>query len=329
MIPPAKIPGLPSAALAAALMLSVCAAFTPLRAAQDVVIVKGEAGDANYLAEIDSTAQLWRGTAEKAGHTVQIIEPVEAGTPQLDRLRAHLSKVPSPSEEPLWIVLIGHGNAQGKAPKFALNGPDLAADDLSSMLSLVKRPAIVVAGFACSGAFITPVSGPDRVLVSATRSGREDNWVRFPRLFAEAISSLDADMDADGEVSVFEAWLHASRAVAAYYRQEGRMLTEHSVLSEPGAAKPLEYSSFETKPKEPPKVIVQREAAPLASRWPLLANPLEAGLSPEARTQRQLLETELVSLRKSKAALAPGEYQAQLESLLLRLGALYTPVRER
>ncbi len=329
MIPPAKTPGLPAAALATAFMLSVCAVFTPLRAAQDVVIVKGEAGDANYLAEIDSTAQLWRGTAEKAGHTVHIIEPGEAGGSQLERLRAHLSKVPSPTEEPLWIVLAGHGNAQGKAPKFALTGPDLAADDLSSMLSLVKRPAIVVAGFACSGAFIGPVSGPDRVLVSATRSGREDNWVRFPRLFAEAIGSLDADMDADGEVSVFEAWLHASRAVASYYRQEGRMLTEHSVLSEPGAAKPLEYSAFETKTKEPPNVIVQREAAPFASRWALASNPLEAALSPEARTQRQRLETELVFLRKSKAALAPGEYQAQLESLLLRIGALYAPVRER
>ena len=107
------------------------------------------------------------------------------------------------------------------------------------------------------------------------------------------------------------------------------MLTELSVLSEPGAAKPLEYGSFETKPKEKPKVLVQGEAAPLASRWPLAANPLEAALSPEARAQRQLLETELAALRKSKGGLGPGEYHKRLESILLKLSTLYTSAQGR
>jgi hypothetical protein len=314
---------------AAALMLAACGAIAPLHASHDIVIVKGEAGDAGYLAEIDTAAQLWSSTAEKAGHKVQIIGPGDAETRQLERLRAHLSSVESPSEEPLWLVLVGHGNAQGKEPKFVLSGPDLAAQDLSLMLSRIKRPAIIVAGFACSGAFIKPVAGPDRVLVSATRSGREDNWVRFSRLFAEAISSLDADLDADGEVSVFEAWLHSGRAVASFYKQEGRMLTEHSVLCDPEAAKLLEFGMFETKPKEPPKVIVQTEEAPIASRWNLAANPLEAKLSRESRAGRQLLETEITALRKKKGGMELADYQAQLEELLLRLAALYRPDSER
>lgn len=312
-----------AAAQAAATLLATYAAVLPLHASQEVVIVKGEAGEAKYLVELDATVQLWRRAAEKAGHALETVEPSNDETPQLERLRTHLARVQSPSEDPLWIVLAGHGNAQGKAPRFALKGPDLTADDLSKMLHPIKRPVILVGGFACSGAFISPLAGPNRVLVSATRSGREDNWVRFPKLFAEAMTSLDADMDADGAVSVFEAWLHASRAVASYYRQEGRMLTEHSVLSEPDAARPLEYSAFESKAKEAPKAIIQTEVAPHSSRWHLVASPIEALLSPQARVLRERLETEIAALRKFKDGLLPEEYQAQLEALLLKLSALY------
>lgn len=310
--------------------LFVCTflAMVQLQASQHVIVVQGEAGDPSYLAEISATAGLWSKASEQAGSISQTIDSAPSATAQLERLRAQLSMVQSPSDDPLWIVLIGHGNAQGTAPKFALNGPDLTPNDLSSMLANLHRPVILVAGFACSGAFIAPLAGADRILIAATRSAREDNWVRFPRMFAEAIASLDADLDADGQVSVFEAWFRACGSVEAYYKQEGRMLTEHSILTESGVSKPLDYLQFAARPKDPPKVISPTEVAPLASQWHLVANPLEASLSREARNERRLLESELVSLRKSKAGLKSEDYQAQIETLLLRINSLYSATED-
>lgn len=321
---PAQIQRVTAGALGLARLL-VCTflAMVQLQASQHVIVVNGEAGDPSYLSEISATAGLWSKASEKAGSIIQTIDSSPNATSQLERLRTQLSTVQSPSEDPLWIVLIGHGNAQGSTPKFALNGPDLTPNDLSSMLANLHRPVILVAGFACSGAFIAPLAGADRILIAATRSAREDNWVRFPRMFAEAIASPDADLDADGQVSVFEAWFRACGSVEAYYKQEGRMLTEHSILTESGVSKPLDYLQFAAKPKDPPKVISPTEFAPLASQCHLVANPHEASLSREARNERQLLESELVSLRKSKAGLRSEDYQAQLETLLLRLHSLY------
>lgn len=317
-----------SASFCTRLFVCVLLAMVQLQAAQHVIVVHGEAGDPSYLAEISATASLWSKASEKGKSIIQNIEPTPNGTAQLEHLRTQLSMVQSPSDDPLWIVLIGHGNAQGSAPKFALNGPDLTPTDLSSMLANLHRPVILVAGFACSGAFIAPLAGADRILIAATRSAREDNWVRFPRMFAEAIASPDADLDADGQVSVFEAWFRACGSVEAYYKQEGRMLTEHSILTESGVSKPLEYLQFATKPKEPPKIISPTEVSPLASQWHLVANPLEAALPREARNERKLLESELVSLRKSKAALKSEDYQAQLETLLLRIHSLYNATKD-
>src|SRR5213075_927990 len=73
-----------------------------------------------------------------------------------------------------------------------------------------------------------------RVIVAAARSGYEQNYARFGQYMAEAIADPTADLDKDGQTSLLEAFLTASRRVAEYYATEGRMVTEHALLDDNG-----------------------------------------------------------------------------------------------
>ena len=83
-----------------------------------------------------------------------------------------------------------------------------------------------------SGDFVPVLSGPGRVVVTATRSAVEKNESVFAGLFAQALASDLADADKDGRVSVLEAFRFTTREVAKVYESSGRMQTEHAQLSD-------------------------------------------------------------------------------------------------
>lgn len=311
-------------------------------AAQEIVIVKGIGAEPSFEESIQATALLWEQAARAAGHHVVLVDSVEkaGGVSQFDRLRSVLessgeaNKNAQGTPDVLWVVLIGHGNAQGKSPKFALEGPDLSAEALSGMLSKVGCPVIVVAGFSCGGAFVKPLSAPGRVIVAATRSGDEENWTRFSKCFAEAVTGTSADADADGQVSLFEAWRHAAGQVEAFYKDQGRILTEHAVLEDTGDGRPIGADAFKFAPKGDEKKLRKIEHAKddegMRSRqWHLLPDPVEATLTPGQRFEREEIERTLGGLRENKTGRLREDYQSEMEGLLLRLAAIYAEARER
>lgn len=311
-------------------------------AAQEIVIVKGIGGEPSFEESIQTTARVWEQAARAAGHRVVLVEAGEkaGGVSQFDRLRSVLEPLGEAKEnaqrtpDVLWLVLIGHGNAQGKSPKFALEGPDLSAEALSGMLAKVRCPVIVVAGFSCGGAFVKPLSAPGRAIVAATRSGEEENWTRFSKCFAEAVTGISADADADGQVSLFEAWRHAVGQVEAFYKDQGRMLTEHAVLEDTGDGRAVGVDAFKTisqaEEKKPRKVERVKEEEGMKSRqWHLLPDPVEAALTAGQRLEREEIERTLRILREDKNGRLPNDYQSALEGLLLRLAAIYADARAR
>ena len=72
-----------------------------------------------------------------------------------------------------------------------------------------------------SAPFIEQAVGPDRVIITATRSGEERNYARFGQYFAEALGDPQSDLDKDGEVSLLEAFLAASAHLAEFIRPRG------------------------------------------------------------------------------------------------------------
>ena len=274
------------------------------RAGHALIVVTGLPGQAAFGAEMEATAKVWSEAAQRGGHSLQSITP--GAGPQLPQLQTALSAAAAEAQEPLWLVLLGHGSAQGKAPKFNLEGPDLSAEELAACLSRLRRPVIVVAGFSCSGAFLKPLAALGRILVTATRTGAEENWSRFPKYFAAGLAGLDADLNGDMQVSVWEAWQHATQAVEASYKDQGRLVTEHAALDDLGDGK----GSGPGLGKK-------------AAQWHLVESAAEAGLVPAQRAKRELLELELGQLRESKEKLSPEEYAARLEEVLLNIAGVY------
>src|SRR5687768_17002490 len=87
-----------------------------------------------------------------------------------------------------------------------------------------------------SGPFMNALSAPQRVVITATKSGQEQNFARFGDYFSSSISAPEADLDKDGQTSVLEVFLSAGHRVTEFYEQESRLATEHSLLDDTGDA---------------------------------------------------------------------------------------------
>jgi hypothetical protein len=79
-------------------------------------------------------------------------------------------------------------------------------------------------------------------------------YARFGEHFAPAIAGIaEADLDQDRQVSVLEAFLHASRRAAEFYQNEDRLATEHALLEDNGDGIGTRAEIFEgTQPKAAP-----------------------------------------------------------------------------
>ena len=178
---------------------------------------------------------LWRAAAEKASDQFLLIgEEAEGGITDRQRLRAALAERASASQEPLWVVLIGHGTFDGREAKFNLRGPDVTDAELLDWLKPIQRPVAILNCFSASGPFLSRLSAPNRVVVTATRSGDEQNFARFGQYLAESVADPSADLDKDGQVSLLEAYLVASNRTAEFYRTRSRLATEHPLLDDNG-----------------------------------------------------------------------------------------------
>jgi hypothetical protein len=149
-------------------------------------------------------------------------------------------------------------------------------------------------------------------------------------LFAEAITGLAADADGDGQVSVFEAWLSAVGSVESFYKDTGRLVTEHSVLEDLGIGKPQGREAFDRFGEYSGKKPDAFGKPGLSSRDTfLLASPLESVLSAEERLKRSEFERELTRLRECKNGMDPGEYRKAAEVVFLGLAAIYEAAQKR
>lgn len=305
------------------LILLLLLLLLPFGARADSVIVAVSAGGTpEYTANFAEWAGHWQkaASAASAHSTVLGLDPVQTNV--REALRDALAKEATDGAEPLWLVLLGHGTWDGQSGKFNVAGDDVSIADLQEWLKPVHRPLVVVAGFSASGAFLKPLSRAGRLIVTATRSGSEENFARFGGFISAAIGDPSADLDKDGEVSVLEAWLTASRNVAAFYKDEGRLSTEHSLLEDNGDGLGTPSDWFEgIRAVKKPKAGAADGLR--ARQVHLVHSAQESALPLEVRTKRDSLEQEVAKLREQKAELPEKDYYTQLEKLMLQLAALY------
>jgi hypothetical protein len=288
-----------------------------------VIIVVGAPGEEELGRSVAGAAEHWVEASARAGaQSIVIGLGSTNGPPDWERLKDTLAHEPKESSLELWLVLLGHGTFDGREAKFNLRGPDVTATNLAVWLWPFKRPLAVINCASSSAPFLKDLAGPGRVVITATRSGYEQNYARFGRYLAEAIADPEADLDRDGQTSLLEGFIMASRRVAEFYAAEGRLATEHALLDDngDGLGTPADWFRGIRAVKR------ARDGAALdglrAHQFHLVRSDAEQRLAPAVRARRDELELAVGRLRETKAQLDADDYYQQLERLLLELARL-------
>lgn len=217
-----------------------------------------------------------------------------------------------------FLFFIGHGSGEDGIYKFNISGPDYTADDYNKLLSTLSVGRIViVAGTPASGAGIEKFAGKNRVVVTATRSGQEGNDIVFYDYFLEALQSPAADEDKDQKISVWEAFKYAVSGTERFYKEEGRLATEHPQISDNGVDK------AGVTAKEIP--LIARSTSFQVDRPIVSSDPKMQALL----NQKKELEQKIEALRINKSSMPEAEYDKQMEALLVELALKNQEIRQQ
>ncbi len=290
-----------------------------------VIVVVGAPGEPEYGEQFRLWADRWQEAVERSGAIcLRIGETSTTEQPDRERLESFLLEQPKESTAPLWVVLIGHGTFDGTRALFCLRGPDVAAAAMAEWLAPYKRPVAVINCASSSAPFINRLSGPNRVVVTATKSGYEQNHARFGDFLSAAIGEAEADLDKDDQTSLLEAFLWASGRTDEFYQQEARLSTETALLDDNGDGKGTPAAWFRgIRPVRQAKDRTSLDGSG-AHRLHLIPSRRERSMPTDVRARRDQLEEAIAKLRQSKGdASGEDEYYAQLEKLLVDLARLY------
>lgn len=223
-------------------------------------------------------------------------------------------------EDLVFITLIGHGTFDGKAAKFNLPGPDMAAADFDALLKKLPTKQIVFVNTASSsGPFVAELSAPGRTIVTATRNGAEQFATLFGGYFVDALTSEAADADKNKRVSVLEAFDFAKAETARAYEREGFLATEHALLDDDGNKEGSQTPAM-TGPDGKVAAVLSLGVTGGDS---LPSDPKIRALYEERRE----LERRIESLRLLKENMDPARYASELEKLATEIALKTREIR--
>jgi hypothetical protein len=166
------------------------------------------------------------------------------------------------------------------------------------------------------------LSGPNRVIITATKTAFERNESVFAKYFVEALTKDGADTDKDGRVSLLEAFNYATSETKRSYTDAGKLQTEHAILDDDGDGKGDPAPTGRTGDGMASRRFFL-DAGAVASRV-AAGSPALAQLY----TQRFALEEQVDSLKHQKAKMDPDLYDAALEKVLLDLARTSAAIRK-
>ena len=294
-----------------------------------MILITGASGTEEYEKTFNEWSAQWKEAADKGEAKFSEAVHTEEKN-QKERLAELIQAEVNENKSPLWLVLIGHGTFDGKKAKFNLQGPDISATELKEWLQDCKRPLVIINCASSSSPFMNALSGKNRVIITATRSGFERNFCRLGGFLAKAIGNLEADIDKDGQTSLLEAWLAASRYSADFYKNENRLSPEHPLLDDNGDGKGTPPDWFRgirvTKKSEDPKLLPDGLRT---HQLHLIPSEEERKLSASQRAERDALDIELAKLRAAKKLMEEKIYYTELEKLLHKIGRIYFPEKDQ
>lgn len=290
------------------------------------VIISGVSGEEAYAKQFAEWVSELRGALTNrlgfAQNNIKILteKPIASGTTRataegvrqtLQTLHSSLSP-----ESTIFIFFIGHGTFDGTQAKFNLVGPDLSAAAYASLIkSLPARRIVVVNMASASGEFIKALANQKHVVITATRSGQEQNATRFAEHFIKALSNMEADTDQNKRISVLEAFDYATKLTAEWYAGAGRLATEHAMFDDNGDG--VGHQKVEAGDG------VLAKTTYFDSPEQGARNAAQAALM----TERTRLEAAVEELKTRKEGMKPDEYDVALEKVLVELAKVSRSIR--
>ncbi len=300
-----------------------------------LVVIAGLGGEPRYEQSFHSSASAMTDSArERFGlpdSAVIYLAPTPARDPQritgrstkenVEAVLERLAATTGPSDR-VFIFLIGHGTQRGDRSRFNLPGPDITDADFARLLRRFPTQRIVFVNSAsASGDFIPSLSGPNRTVVTATRSGSQRNETVFAEFFVRAFAGDGADADKDKRVSVLEAFEYAQREVRRHYESQDLLVTEHAMLDDNG-------DGVGSRTPDP------RAGDGALAKTLFLSEGLRERIRPENPAvaalyrERLDLESRVEALKLQKESMESGLYAEELEALLVELALKSRAIRE-
>ena len=220
----------------------------------------------------------------------------------------------------LFVLLVGHGTFDGVDAKFNLVGPDLEATEWAALFKPLPGNVVVVNTTAGSFPFIERLSGPKRIVITATDSVAQRFDTVFAEYFVNAFQDASADLDKNARVSIWEAFASAAAGVRRHYQQRGQLSTERSLLDDNG-------DGVGTSAAEQGGDGAQASRTYLEAPQPGAAPTDEELL--KLLQRKALLEGELEELKIRKAFLPAEEYAKEFERIITEYARVSSEVRKR
>jgi hypothetical protein len=281
-----------------------------------ILVIVGAPGDDEHAKKFSDWSTTFVDAAKKKDsvpdtNITQLSGP-RAAKAGVEKAFADMASRAKPNDE-IVVLLIGHGAFDGNVATFNIPGPDLTAADYAKLLTQFPSQKIVFVNTATSsGAFLQPLAGPNRVIITSTKTGGERNEPEFGQFFTAAFGDDAADRDRNGHVSIAEAFEYASTKVKQDYQQKSLILTEHATLQD-GDDGRLASAFF---------LGTGRGNAALNAD---LSDPETKKLVDE----KDAIEKEIAGLQLRKASMPEADYSAQMEKLLTDLALKTKAIRDR
>jgi hypothetical protein len=299
------------------LLLAIAGVARPVLAQQAyLLVVTGVPGDEEHAKKFDGWAKTFVDAAKKKDSVpaanITLLTGPQAAKANVEKAFTDIAAKVKPNDS-LLVLLIGHGAFDGSVATFNIPGPDLTATDYAKLLAPFASQKVVFVNTATSsGAFLQPLAGPNRVVITSTKTGGERNEPEFGQFFVAAFDDDAADRDRNGHVSMAEAFEYASTKVKQDYQQKSLILTEHATLQDGSDGRIASAFFLGTG---------RGDAA------------LNADLSdPETKKlvdEKAALEKEIAGLQLRRPSMPEADYSAQLEKLLTDLALKTKAIRDR
>ena len=323
-----------SAALAGALLVALLPAPTQAQNTY-ILLISGLGGDPEYTDAFHGWLSRFADAAtEKYGVPPERITYLAEKT-DLDptRIRARstadnirsafadIAAAMSPTDEVV-ILLAGHGTFRNGAARFNIPGPDLTAEDMAGLLAGLGDHRITFVNTAsASGPFVAALSGPNRTIIAATRTGRERNATRFGLHFVDAFADDGADIDKDSRVSMLEAFSYALSEVQREYEGGNLLMTEHAILDDNGDGEGSRELDELEGDGALARMVFLRSIGGVAG---------DEAVTPELRAlyeEKAAIESRIADLRRVKGQMSQERYEDELEELLVELAIKNREIR--